>query len=124
MPEHYSSPEKPRKSATELISGSDSKPFSGLKAAKPEGKLPQDFKVMINGKSTVLYMGPEDGPFECQHCKYFSAPSSCRLVAGQIAPQGCCSLYEPKQEGSGMSAVRGTAYDGREIPSADGQEGY
>jgi len=72
-------------------------PLKALKeTAKPAGKLAQDTKVMIGGKPTVLYMGSESGPFECQNCEYFKAPSSCELVAGNIDPKGCCSLFETK----------------------------
>lgn len=43
----------------------------------------------------VVYMGAEDGPFECGHCLYFAQPSSCHLVDGDIDPKGCCNLYTP-----------------------------
>jgi hypothetical protein len=39
------------------------------------------------------YMGPEEGPFECQHCKFFVDPGSCKLVSGPIDPEGCCNLF-------------------------------
>lgn len=41
------------------------------------------------------YMGSESGPFECQHCHFFSAPSACMVVAGPIDPQGCCNNFQP-----------------------------
>lgn len=72
--------------------------LKGLNDAKPSGKLPQTYNVKINGKDTPLYMGPEHGPFKCAHCEYFSAPHSCKLVAGSVDAEGCCSLYEPKDE--------------------------
>jgi hypothetical protein len=43
------------------------------------------------------YMGPESGPFECEHCIHFQAPGSCEIVAGDIDPEGCCNLFEPQQ---------------------------
>lgn len=72
-------------------------PLKALKeGGKPKGKLAQNTTVMIGDKPTVLYMASDKGPFECQHCEYFHAPSSCELVNGTIDPKGCCSLYEPK----------------------------
>jgi hypothetical protein len=62
---------------------------SGKKASKSQ-------IVVINGKDTPLYMGPEEGPFRCDHCEYFHTPSSCELVAGSIDPAACCSLFEKK----------------------------
>ncbi len=73
-------------------------PLKALRdSAKPKGKLAQNTTVMIGDKPTVLYMGSEFGPFECQHCEYFHSPSSCELVSGTIDPKGCCSLYESKE---------------------------
>lgn len=43
----------------------------------------------------VVYMGAEDGPFECGHCLYFAPPNACHLVDGDIDPKGCCNLYTP-----------------------------
>lgn len=39
------------------------------------------------------YLPPEDGPFECENCHYFSQPRDCELVEGTIDPEGCCNLY-------------------------------
>lgn len=117
MPEH-SNPFASSGKSRSPFSSKSSPPMEGLKASKPKdstprsdsGKLPQNYNVKIAGKDTVLYMGPEDGPFECQHCEYFQAPSSCELVGGTISPQGCCSLFGPNKA-DGMPAVEGTAYE-------------
>lgn len=52
----------------------------------PSKKVPQPL---------VVYMTSDMGPFECAHCTYFEAPSSCGIVDGDIDPKGCCNLYEP-----------------------------
>lgn len=44
-------------------------------------------------KQASGYLPPADGPFQCAHCQHFHAPGSCELVAGAIAPMGCCNLY-------------------------------
>ena len=41
------------------------------------------------------YMGPERGPFECEHCIHFGEPNSCDIVSGHIEPEVCCNLFEP-----------------------------
>jgi hypothetical protein len=44
----------------------------------------------------VAYMGPKDGPFQCGNCEYFKTPSACAKVEGEIAPKGCCNLFEKR----------------------------
>ena len=38
---------------------------------------------------------PKDGK-QCSTCSLFQAPSSCKLVAGDIAPTGWCRFYVKK----------------------------
>lgn len=74
-------------------------PLQALKnAGAKDGKLPQNHTVMIQGTPTQLYMGPENGPFECQNCEYFHSPHSCEKVSGTIDPKGCCSFFEPEED--------------------------
>lgn len=47
---------------------------------------------------TSGYMGPEAGPFECQHCTHFEGPNACAIVQGKIDPAGCCNLFEPSDD--------------------------
>lgn len=48
------------------------------------------------------YQGPENGPFKCGNCMYFSQdqPNTCHIVAGAIEAEGCCNLFTAA--GSGM----------------------
>ncbi len=42
----------------------------------------------------------QDRPHDSQHCSictYFEPPSSCKLVAGRIVPNGWCQLFSPKK---------------------------
>lgn len=42
----------------------------------------------------VAYLSPDQGPFMCDHCKYFEAGQrACHIVEGDIDPHGCCNLY-------------------------------
>ena len=45
-------------------------------------------------KDNAGYQGPDQGPFECEHCIYFSEPSSCKIVEGDISPHGCCNNFK------------------------------
>ncbi len=38
---------------------------------------------------------PKDGA-KCSSCVNFEAPSSCKIVAGTISPEGWCVAYAPK----------------------------
>jgi hypothetical protein len=64
------------------------KALEGLKKSGVEPKH-------LMSQNAVVYMGGELGPFRCDHCEYFKAPSSCAIVEGQIDPEGCCNVYEP-----------------------------
>jgi hypothetical protein len=46
---------------------------------------------------TAGYKGPEQGPFMCANCKYFShsSPNTCSVVAGFIDEAGLCNVFSP-----------------------------
>lgn len=43
-------------------------------------------------------MPPENGPFHCGGCEYFSSPNDCKLVEGHIEAEGCCNLYQKAEQ--------------------------
>lgn len=48
-------------------------------------------------KEPVQYQySPKDGQ-QCSGCIHFVSPNACKLVQGEISPQGWCTLYAPKQ---------------------------
>lgn len=49
----------------------------------------------ILDQGIVLYLGPEAGPFQCDHCIHWQAPSACQVVSGEIHPQGLCHVFTP-----------------------------
>lgn len=57
-------------------------------------------------QQAAVYMDGSKGPFRCDHCIHFHAPSSCETVAGPIDPAGCCDLFEPSSSSSMMGAGR------------------
>ena len=42
------------------------------------------------------YQATPKGAQQCSTCSLFQAPSSCKLVAGEISPTGWCRLYVKK----------------------------
>jgi hypothetical protein len=59
------------------------------------------------GSAQTGYAGPENGPFECDHCIHFDGQGTCNNpqvqadpeVQGKVDAEGCCNLYSPAQEG-------------------------
>jgi hypothetical protein len=64
----------------------------GLAPGKPKFDI-QKVTQPVSG-----YMGPEMGPFECEHCHHFEDPGSCNIVSGAIDPHGCCNLFEKNDD--------------------------
>ena len=63
--------------------------FAADATASADGKVPADDK-------SADYMGPDQGPFECQNCAYFIADGQpCQKVSDPIEAEGCCDLYSP-----------------------------
>ena len=72
-------------------------------------KLVQIDPAAIHGEKNTGYMGPEDGPFRCDHCEYYrESDSSCggksmkklskraKTSDGRVKVEadGCCIYYE------------------------------
>jgi hypothetical protein len=69
-------------------------------AKEPQSKTPQG--------SVASYMGPDQGPFECDDCQFFNDPSGCTKEeviqelgdqgdgTAQVDPKGCCNFFEKK----------------------------
>src|SRR3990167_329368 len=59
----------------------------------------------IVDQSVARYLGPES---RCQGCLYFVEGGSCRVVSGEIDPQGVCSLFTA---GAGEDMLMGSEED-------------
>ncbi len=46
-------------------------------------------------KAVMYQQTPKDGK-QCSGCLHFQAPSSCRIVEGEINPSGYCILFAKK----------------------------
>ncbi len=46
-------------------------------------------------KAVMYQQTPKDGK-QCTGCQHFEAPSSCRIVDGEINPSGYCILFSKK----------------------------
>jgi hypothetical protein len=59
----------------------------GLNRAVAQAKVPQ---------KTVAYQDKPKGTDRCDGCSNFQAPNACKLVDGEVSPQGWCSLFTKK----------------------------
>lgn len=59
----------------------------GSNLANAQAKVPQ---------KTVSYQGQPKGEQRCDACSNFQAPKGCKMVEGEISPQGWCSLFTKK----------------------------
>jgi len=72
---------------TILIAAAGAAPLLALTGGEAEAKLAQ---AAVKYQTT-----PKDG-HQCDGCIQFVAPNSCKLVEGDIAPTGWCSLWVKK----------------------------
>jgi High potential iron-sulfur protein len=69
---------------TILIAAAGAVPLLALMSGGAEAKMAQ---------SSVRYQdSPKDGK-QCDGCKFFVAPNSCKTVDGTISPSGWCALW-------------------------------
>ena len=47
-------------------------------------------------QEAVAYQASPKGDQTCEGCKLFEAPKSCKMVAGDISPQGWCKIWIKK----------------------------
>ena len=59
----------------------------GLNRAVAQNKVPQ---------KSVMYQDKPKGEQRCDGCSNFQPPNACKLVEGEISPQGWCSLFTKK----------------------------
>jgi hypothetical protein len=50
-------------------------------------------------KKAVAYQDHPDGDKECAKCAQFQPPDACKMVEGQISPQGSCRIFQPIRQG-------------------------
>lgn len=68
----------------------------GLGAALPvlAGNIAEAQKKVA--KAAAKYQTSPNAGHSCSQCNYFLAPNSCKLVAGNISPNGWCELWTKK----------------------------
>lgn len=59
----------------------------GVDLAIAQAKVPQ---------KSVSYQDKPQGTQRCDGCNNFQSPNACKLVDGEISPQGWCSLFSKK----------------------------
>lgn len=67
-----------------------------LSAAWRAEAQPEAGQAKKASKEQAKYQGtPKDGQ-KCSACMFFEAPESCKLVEGEISPDGWCALFTQK----------------------------
>ena len=46
--------------------------------------------------ASVAYQTKPSGASKCGNCVQFVAPNACKIVSGEISPNGWCELWSPK----------------------------
>lgn len=64
--------------------------LAGLRSAAAQGRVP---------KAPAQYQDHSRGDQHCSRCVNFVAPSSCRIVEGEIHPDGWCQFFAAKSSG-------------------------
>ena len=59
----------------------------GPKLAAAQSKMTQ---------AAAKYQDTPKGTQSCDGCSLFQMPNACKLVQGEISPQGWCTIYQPK----------------------------
>jgi len=49
-------------------------------------------------QTAVAYQGDPKGTQRCDNCALWEAPNACKVVEGQIAPQGWCKAWVPAKK--------------------------
>jgi High potential iron-sulfur protein len=47
-------------------------------------------------QADAKYQGEPKGQQHCDNCINFQPPAACKLVQGDVSPNGWCQLYSPK----------------------------
>ncbi|MGO9423651.1 high-potential iron-sulfur protein [Roseiarcus sp.] len=72
---------------TVLLAAAAAAPVLALMTTGAEAKMAQ---------AAAKYQAePKDGK-QCDGCNFFVAPNSCKMVDGEIAPNGWCALWTKK----------------------------
>jgi hypothetical protein len=56
--------------------------------------------VIKISQTAVAYQDHPEGDKRCGKCLQFQQPSSCKIVDGEISPQGFCRIFIPLRQAS------------------------
>jgi hypothetical protein len=71
--------------------------IAGGVAVLAAAMAPQRAEASQMTQQAAGYKASPKGDQRCDGCSLFQAPSSCKLVAGDISPSGWCRLYVKKK---------------------------
>ena len=66
----------------------------GIAAAVAVRPEPASATIKIS-KIAVAYQDHPEGDQRCGKCRQFVSPGSCKVVDGEISPQGFCRIFSP-----------------------------
>ena len=72
---------------TILLAAAGAAPLVALTGGQAQAKIAQ---------TAVHYQTTPKDDHQCDGCNFFMAPSSCKLVDGDITPTGLCALWVKK----------------------------
>jgi hypothetical protein len=68
-----------------------------VSAAIIEGLAPNFAAAQTKvAQNTVSYQDKPKGPQRCDGCSLFQPPHACKVVDGDVSPQGWCSLFSAR----------------------------
>lgn len=65
-----------------------------LSAGRADDEVPEADKI---AQKDALYQTHPKGPQRCQICLQFKPPNACKIVQGQITPQGWCQYFAARE---------------------------
>jgi hypothetical protein len=72
---------------TVLFAAAGAAPLLTLTAGPAQAKIAQ---------AAVKYQAAPNDGHQCDGCNFFMAPNGCKMVDGEIAPTGWCSIWVKK----------------------------
>ena|SRR5579862_677358 len=69
---------------------------SGAALLATMAQIPSAAAQAKAAQKVVAYQATPHGTQECDNCRQFVAPNACKVVDGDVSPQGWCKVYVKK----------------------------
>lgn len=112
--------------ALKIPSGRPTMPQAPPMQAAPPPMEPDADDQKGDGTAASGYVTPDLGPFECDNCVHFQAPTTCDQpqvvsdpeVGGQVDAKGCCNFFKSKGGANGAQEQPGAPDEGAATAAA------